>query len=594
MILVDTVQALPITQLDAHPDNPRLIVREEVLSALVDSMKARGFDAAYALLVRPLGDRYQIISGHTRRTAAEQAGLSSVPCWVREMSDEQAFLELVRANNQGELSPLEIGMHALRAVQLSVGGAGNEGGIRQYARDIGRTHVYIMQLKSAAKVVSQLTTSNVPALINKATHIYAISRAPEADWSWLVSLLLAEEWSVKETEAAVGAVLQLGEIPDALASWLDPDKYKRQAAIEAAQDKEGRSSIAQHVASWVKAATEEMQALPDTRGVWLIHDDTPRFEQLNMQQELVRRFKSITGVPSVKRIRECAQHLHDYVIDLDHAYEQWQARRKSADAQAQADAAAAAELRRKQIFYAPTGINGDIVQIDLTKTGPFDAIITDPPYLLSNGGISVRGQKQGIVDKNFEDARGQAVEPSQWVPHVVPHLKPGGAIIATCSPHILYELVDVCRSMGLDVDRDIAVWAKPTAPPLLSADRLQADFEFIFIAYKPGAPYVFNYDEYRSKYTGQPSRVFTVNQCSGNERLGWHDTQKPLELAEKLVRLYVPPDGLLLDPFGGTATFSAAAKRIGRRSVWVEKKPDFFAKAELRLAETPYHWEGKQ
>lgn len=79
--------------------------------------------------MRPVGERYEIISGHHRKAAAEKAGLESVPCWVREMSDEDAYMALVTSNSQGGLSPLEIGMHALHCVALSKGGRGQEGAV---------------------------------------------------------------------------------------------------------------------------------------------------------------------------------------------------------------------------------------------------------------------------------------------------------------------------------------------------------------------------------------------------------------------------------------------------------------------------------
>jgi ParB-like chromosome segregation protein Spo0J len=69
-------------------------------------------------LVRPLGDAFQIVAGHHRKAAAGLAGLVTVPCWVREMDDEEAFMALVLANSQSELLPLERGMHALRATEL--------------------------------------------------------------------------------------------------------------------------------------------------------------------------------------------------------------------------------------------------------------------------------------------------------------------------------------------------------------------------------------------------------------------------------------------------------------------------------------------
>jgi ParB family chromosome partitioning protein len=108
---------LPIEKLYPHPDNPRLIYREDIIDTIAQSVTEKGFSPEYALLVRPFGDGYQIISGHTRHKAAINANCQMLPCWVKEMGDGAAFLELKLANNQGELSFLEEGKHTLAALE---------------------------------------------------------------------------------------------------------------------------------------------------------------------------------------------------------------------------------------------------------------------------------------------------------------------------------------------------------------------------------------------------------------------------------------------------------------------------------------------
>lgn len=89
---------VPVSQLMPHPDNPRLRLRDDVVEQLAAEIKRSGFQAEYALLVRPWEDAYQIVSGHHRHASAVAAGLDSVPCWVRDMDDHEAFMRLVLAN----------------------------------------------------------------------------------------------------------------------------------------------------------------------------------------------------------------------------------------------------------------------------------------------------------------------------------------------------------------------------------------------------------------------------------------------------------------------------------------------------------------
>jgi ParB/RepB/Spo0J family partition protein len=94
-------ESIPLDQLHSHPDNPRLFLRDEVIDSIAAQIKNTGqFDEAHALLVRPVNGGYQIIQGHHRRAAADKAGLKRVPCWVREMTDDEAKDLLFKGNIQ--------------------------------------------------------------------------------------------------------------------------------------------------------------------------------------------------------------------------------------------------------------------------------------------------------------------------------------------------------------------------------------------------------------------------------------------------------------------------------------------------------------
>ncbi|MBC7237486.1 MAG: ParB N-terminal domain-containing protein, partial [Chloroflexi bacterium] len=109
------LQRLPMELIDDHPDNPRLAFRQDVIDAIAANLNGQ-YPQKHAIHVRPAGGRFQIVSGHHRIRAARQAGLKEVWAWVEPLDDEQALMELVLSNNQGELSPLEIGLHCLNAV----------------------------------------------------------------------------------------------------------------------------------------------------------------------------------------------------------------------------------------------------------------------------------------------------------------------------------------------------------------------------------------------------------------------------------------------------------------------------------------------
>jgi hypothetical protein len=95
------------------------------------------------------------------------------------VGDEEALMMLVKCNAQGELSPLEIGLHVLRAVPKEDGGRGKKGGLRGYAEAIGKDEGYIRQLRKAAEVVSE-TAESTPRFRDKSQHLCAIHALPPA------------------------------------------------------------------------------------------------------------------------------------------------------------------------------------------------------------------------------------------------------------------------------------------------------------------------------------------------------------------------------------------------------------------------------
>lgn len=101
--------------------------------------------------------------------AAMKAGIETLPCWVEEMDDDTAYMELVKANNQGELLALEIGIHALATVNDKTK---KGGGVRAYAAEIGKGEVSVTEWTKAASVYVFLSrTSETKELNEKTKHL---------------------------------------------------------------------------------------------------------------------------------------------------------------------------------------------------------------------------------------------------------------------------------------------------------------------------------------------------------------------------------------------------------------------------------------
>ena len=91
---------IPLYQISDFPDHPFKVRMDEDMADLTESIKARG--VLVPALVRPMGDGYQMVAGHRRKAASELAGVATIPCIVREMSDDDAILAMVESNLQRE------------------------------------------------------------------------------------------------------------------------------------------------------------------------------------------------------------------------------------------------------------------------------------------------------------------------------------------------------------------------------------------------------------------------------------------------------------------------------------------------------------
>src|SRR5262245_11300894 len=189
------MQDIALSELYLHPHNPRLSTRTDVVTQIAAQIKAQGgFDEAHALLVRPRAEGgYEIISGHHRVLAAHEAGLVAVPCWVREMSDEDAYMALRLTNTQSELHPLEEGLHVLRS-GLSQ---------REYARRIGVPRGTLKTKITAAELFAAVGSSEPTQFHNVWRALDAMHPAPPWLWPALVTQIRAETWTVEDTRRRI-------------------------------------------------------------------------------------------------------------------------------------------------------------------------------------------------------------------------------------------------------------------------------------------------------------------------------------------------------------------------------------------------------
>jgi len=205
-----------------------------------------------------------------------------------------------------------------------------------------------------------------------------------------------------------------------------------------------------------------------------------------------------------------------------------------------------------------------------------DMIFADPPYFLSNGGITCQSGRMVSVDKGAWD-KSRGVEENHlfitnWLAACQRVLKPHGSIWVSGTAHVIHSVGFAMQQLGFKLLNDIS-WVKPNPPPNLSCRYFtHATETIIWAAKNKKSRHTFNYKLMREHAGGkQMKSVWTLKPPEKSEKkFGKHPTQKPLVLLERILLASTKPDELVLDPFMGSGTTLLAALRLRRSGVGIE------------------------
>jgi site-specific DNA-methyltransferase (adenine-specific) len=252
--------------------------------------------------------------------------------------------------------------------------------------------------------------------------------------------------------------------------------------------------------------------------------------------------------------------------------------------------------------------------------GRFDAIFADPPYFLSNGGISCHAGKMVKVDKgDWDKSRGPELNHEfnlEWLKRCQKVLKPNGTIWITGTHHVIFSIGYALQQLGFKILNDIA-WEKPNPPPNLSCRYFTHSTETILWAAKnEKSKHVFNYQEMRKVTGKQMKTVWRASEFgssgresahsssgesesrltsaatesiwtmtapgNGEKTFGKHPTQKPVALVERCILASTQPGDMVLDPFLGGGTTAVACVRLNRGCIGIELDFSHFTLATKR------------
>ncbi|MDI6751835.1 MAG: site-specific DNA-methyltransferase [bacterium] len=223
--------------------------------------------------------------------------------------------------------------------------------------------------------------------------------------------------------------------------------------------------------------------------------------------------------------------------------------------------------------------------------GKFDMIFADPPYFLSNGGITCHAGKMVKVDKGqWDKSNGPEMNHEfnmTWLSRCQKILKPNGTIWVSGTHHIIHSIGYAMQQLDMKILNDIT-WEKPNPPPNLSCRYFTHSTETVIWAAKNDkAKHCFNYDAMRKiNYGKQMKSVWTLPAPNGNEKdFGKHPTQKPIALLERIILASTNEGDLVLDPFCGSSTTGVAAILLNRKYVGIDLEDDYLQLSKKRLEE---------
>lgn len=229
-----------------------------------------------------------------------------------------------------------------------------------------------------------------------------------------------------------------------------------------------------------------------------------------------------------------------------------------------------------------TLLQGDCMErLKEIEDNSIDAIFADPPYFLSNGGISVQSGKQVCVDKGDWDKGGTPeyiyAFNRQWLSLCRPKLKENGTIWISGTHHNIHVVMRCLQELGYKVLNTIT-WQKTDPPPNLSCKYFNFSTELIIWARKnEKTSHKFNYETMKQLNGGtQMTDVWRIPAVSQWEKeQGKHPTQKPLRLLYRIILASTNVGDTILDPFAGSSTTGIAANLLGRNYIGIEQEPQF-------------------
>ena len=253
-----------------------------------------------------------------------------------------------------------------------------------------------------------------------------------------------------------------------------------------------------------------------------------------------------------------------------------------------------ANIKTKNILN--TIINDDSIKImNEMEEKSVDVIFADPPYNMQLNDTLCRpdnSKVDGVFEAwdSFESFKAYDEYTYAWMSAARRVLKDDGALWVIGSYHNIFRVGAILQNLGFWILNDV-IWNKANPMPNFKGTRFTNAHETLIWASKtPKSKYTFNYEAMKALNEDVQMRsMWDIPLCTGSERLKQddghklHPTQKPEALLYRVIMASTKVGDVVLDPFFGTGTTGAVAKKLGRSFIGIEKDPDYVKGAQKRI-----------
>lgn len=238
-----------------------------------------------------------------------------------------------------------------------------------------------------------------------------------------------------------------------------------------------------------------------------------------------------------------------------------------------------------------TLIHDDIFNVLPRFDFKFDMVFADPPYFLSNDGLTIKSGKIVSVNKgNWDESHGfEEVNRfnREWLSLIRDKMKPDATLWISGTAHNIFSIGQMLIELGFKI-LNIITWEKTNPPPNFSCRYFTHSTEQIIWARKEETvPHFFNYNLMKKLNDGKQMKdVWRLPAIARWEKsCGKHPTQKPLSLLTRIILASTRKGAWILDPFTGSSTTGIAANLLDRRFLGIDREIEFLNISQTRRRE---------